>query len=79
MKKKEIQTDKAPKAIGPYSQAIQAGDLLFLSGQIPIDPKTGELIKGDIRQQTQRALENIRGLLESQGLGMEDVRGQRSK
>jgi 2-iminobutanoate/2-iminopropanoate deaminase len=73
MKKKVIQTDKAPKAIGPYSQAIQAANLLFLSGQIPIDPKTGELIKGDIRQQTQRALENIKGLLESQELGMGDV------
>ena len=73
MKKKVIQTDKAPKAIGPYSQAIQAGNLLFLSGQIPIDPKTGELIKGDIRQQTQRALENIKELLQSQGLGMGDV------
>ena len=73
MKKKVIQTDKAPKAIGPYSQAIQAGNLLFLSGQIPIDPKTGELIKGDIRQQTQQVLENIKGLLESQGLRMGDV------
>jgi len=73
MKKKVIQTDKAPKAIGPYSQAIRAGNLLFLSGQIPIDPKTGELIGEDIRQQTQRALENIKGLLESQGLGMGDV------
>jgi 2-iminobutanoate/2-iminopropanoate deaminase len=73
MKKKVIQTDKAPKAIGPYSQAIQAANLLFLSGQIPIDPKTSELIKGDIRQQTQRALENIKGLLESQELGMGDV------
>lgn len=73
MKKKVIQTDKAPKAIGPYSQAMQAGNLLFLSGQIPIDPKSGELIGGDIRQQTQRALENIKGLLESQGLRMEDV------
>lgn len=73
MRKKVIQTDKAPKAIGPYSQAIQAGNLLFLSGQIPIDPKTGELTEGDIRQQTQQVLENIKGLLESQGLGMEDV------
>jgi 2-iminobutanoate/2-iminopropanoate deaminase len=73
MKKKVIQTDKAPKAIGPYSQAIQAGSLLFLSGQIPIDPKTGELTGGDIRQQTQRVLENIKGLLESQELEMEDV------
>ncbi len=73
MKKKVIQTDKAPKAIGPYSQAIQAGNLLFLSGQIPIDPKTGELTEGDIRQQTQQVLENIKGLLKSQGSGMEDV------
>jgi 2-iminobutanoate/2-iminopropanoate deaminase len=73
MRKKVIQTDKAPKAIGPYSQAIQAGSLLFLSGQIPIDPKTGELIMGDIRQQTQQVLENIKGLFESQRLGMEDV------
>ena len=71
--KKVIRADKAPKPIGPYSQAIQAGSLLFLSGQIPIDPKTGELIKGDIRQQTQQVLENIKGLLESQRLGMEDV------
>jgi len=79
LKKRVIQTDKVPKAIGPYSQAIQAGNLLFLSGQIPLNPKTGELTKGDIRQQTQQVLENIKGLLESQGLGMEDVRGQRSK
>jgi 2-iminobutanoate/2-iminopropanoate deaminase len=73
MKKKVIQTEKAPKAIGPYSQAIQAGNFLFLSGQIPIDPKTGELVKGDIRKQTQQVLENIKGILESQGLGMENV------
>ena len=73
MKKVVVQTEKAPKAIGPYSQAIKAGNLLFLSGQIPIDPATGEWVKGDIRQQTQRVLENIKGILESQGLGMEDV------
>jgi 2-iminobutanoate/2-iminopropanoate deaminase len=72
-KKRVIQTEKGPKAIGPYSQAIEAGDLLFLSGQIPIDPKTGELIMGDIRKQTQQVLENIKGILESQGRGMEDV------
>jgi 2-iminobutanoate/2-iminopropanoate deaminase len=71
--KKVIQTEKAPKAIGPYSQAIQAGNFLFLSGQIPLDPKTGELSKGDIRKQTQQVLENIKGVLESQGLGMENV------
>jgi 2-iminobutanoate/2-iminopropanoate deaminase len=73
MKKKVIQTEKAPKAIGPYSQAIRAGNFLFLSGQIPLDPKTGELVRGDIRQRTQQVLENIKGVLESQKLGMEDV------
>jgi 2-iminobutanoate/2-iminopropanoate deaminase len=73
MSKKVIHTDKAPKAIGPYSQAIQAGNFLFLSGQIPLDPKTGELVKGGIREQTQQVLENIKGALESQGLGMENV------
>jgi len=73
MGKKVIHTEKAPKAIGPYSQAIQAGNFLFLSGQIPLDPRTGELVKGDIRQQTQQVLENIKGVLESQKLGMEDV------
>ena len=73
MKKKVIQTEKAPKAIGPYSQAIQAGNLLFLSGQIPLDPASGELVKGDIGEQTRRVLENLKGVLESQGLGMEDV------
>lgn len=73
MKKTVIQTEKAPKAIGPYSQAIRAGNFLFLSGQIPLDPKTGELVKGDIGRQTQQVLENIKGVLESQKLGMEDV------
>ena len=73
MKKKVIQTVKAPKAIGPYSQAIQAGNLLFLSGQIPLDPVSGELVKGDIREQTRRVLENLKGVLESQHLGMDDV------
>jgi 2-iminobutanoate/2-iminopropanoate deaminase len=73
MKKAVVQTDKAPKAIGPYSQAIRAGDFLFLSGQIPLDPKSGELVKGDIRQQTRQVLENIKGVLESQKLGMDNV------
>jgi len=73
MKKRVIQTEKAPKAIGPYSQAIQAGNFLFLSGQIPLDPVSGELVKGDIRQQARRVLENLKGVLESQNLSMEDV------
>jgi len=68
-----IQTEKAPKAMGPYSQAIQAGNLIFISGQIPLDPATGEWVKGDIRQQTQQVLENIKGILESQEIKMEDV------
>jgi 2-iminobutanoate/2-iminopropanoate deaminase len=73
VKKKVIQTERAPKAIGPYSQAVQAGNFLFLSGQIALDPRTGELVKGDVGQQTQQVLENIRGILESQKLGMENV------
>ncbi len=73
MKKTVIHTHEAPAAIGPYSQAIEAGNFIFLSGQIPIDPKTGEMKAGDIRQQTRQVLENIKGLLRSQGLGMEDV------
>lgn len=71
--KRIIQTEMAPKAIGPYSQAIQAGSFLFLSGQIPLDPKTGELVKGDIRQQTKQVLENLKGILNSQRLEMKDV------
>jgi 2-iminobutanoate/2-iminopropanoate deaminase len=73
VEKKVIQTNKAPKAVGPYSQAIQAGNFLFLSGQIPLDPRTGELVKGDIGRQTRQVLENIKGVLESQELGMENV------
>ncbi len=73
MGKKVIHTDRAPKAIGPYSQAIRAGSFLFLSGQIPLDPRTGELVKGDVRQQTKQVLENIKGILESEKLAMEDV------
>jgi len=73
VEKKVIQTDKAPKAIGPYSQGVRARNFLFLSGQILLDPKTGELAKGDIGQQTKQVLENIKGVLESQKLGMEDV------
>ena len=73
MGKRVIQTEKAPKAIGPYSQAIQAGNFLFLSGQVPLDPKTGELVKGDIRKQTRQVLENLKGVLESENLEMKDL------
>ena len=73
MKKKVIQTEKAPKAIGPYSQAIQAGSFLFISGQVPIDPSTGEAVGGDIRQQARQVLENIKHILGSQGMTMQQV------
>jgi 2-iminobutanoate/2-iminopropanoate deaminase len=73
MSKQVIYTEKAPKPIGPYSQAIRAGEFLFLSGQLPIEPGTGEAVRGDIKQQTRRVLENLKGILESQGLEMKDV------
>ena len=68
-----IYTDKAPKPIGPYSQAIKAGNFLFGSGQIPIDPKTGEIVKGDIKQQTNQVMENIKAVLEAAGMGLENI------
>ena len=71
--KKIIVTDKAPGAIGPYSQAVQAGDFLFASGQIPLDPATGELITGSVEDQARRVLENVKGLLEAAGYTMENV------
>ena len=71
--KKVYATGNAPSAIGPYSQAVQAGDVVFVSGQLPIDPATGEFAGEDIASQTRQSLTNIKAILESQGLGMEDV------
>lgn len=71
--KKVIATEKAPKAIGPYSQAIQAGDFLFASGQIPLDPATGQLVTGSIQDEAKQVFENIKGLLESAGYSMQHV------
>ncbi len=68
-----ISTSDAPAAIGPYSQAIAAGDLLFCSGQIPLDPATGELSADDVRVQTRRALENLSALLRAGGSSLGDV------
>jgi 2-iminobutanoate/2-iminopropanoate deaminase len=65
---KKIETEKAPAAIGPYSQAIQAGDFLFLSGQIPLDPGTGELVVGGIEAQAQQVMTNLRAVLQGAGL-----------
>ena len=71
--KQIISTEKAPKAIGPYSQGVRAGDFIFLSGQIPLDPATGQLVEGSIQHQTERVLENIKAVAESAGLGLTDV------
>ncbi len=68
-----ISAPDAPQAIGPYSQAIQAGSLLFLSGQIPLDPATGEVVTGDIRVQTRRVLENIGAVLAAAGVSFDAV------
>ena len=68
-----ITTDNAPKAIGPYSQAVAYNGLLYLSGQIPLDPVTGNLVQGDIAAQTERVLENIRAVLEAAGSSMDRV------
>ncbi len=68
-----VSTGKAPQALGPYSQAIRAGDFLFVSGQVPIDPATGELVGGGIAEQTRRALENVREILAAGGASFERV------
>ena len=71
--KKIISTSAAPAAIGPYSQAIRSGDFLFCSGQIPLDPKNGQMVSDDITPQTRRVMDNISGLLKSEGLSLADV------
>ena len=71
--KKVISTPKAPAAIGPYSQAIQVGNLIYTSGQIPIDPVTGQLVEGGIKEQTRQSLSNIQAILQEAGLTMTSV------
>ena len=71
--KQPVQTTLAPAAIGPYSQAIQAGDTVYVSGQLPIDPATGQLAEGDIRDLTRQSLLNVQHILESVGLSMAHV------
>jgi len=68
-----VLTDKGPKPIGPYSQAIKSGGLLFASGQVALDPRSNEFSAGDIRQQTERVLENIKGILEAGGVNLHHV------
>ena len=71
--KKIISTDHAPAAIGPYSQAIRYGNLLFVSGQIALDPETGELVEGDIEVQTKKVLENLKAIIEAAGMTLQNV------
>lgn len=71
--KKIINTDKAPKAVGPYSQAVEAGGLVFISGQIPIVPETGQIIEGGIAEQTEQVLKNIGAILAEAGLSYANV------
>lgn len=73
MKKEVIQTNKAPKAIGPYSQGVRVGNFLFTAGQIPIHPETGEVEEKDIQKQTERVLKNLEGVLEEGGAKLDDV------
>jgi len=68
-----VATDRAPKAIGPYSQAIRAGSLLFCSGQIPLDPATGSLVDGDIAAQTRQVFANITAILQAAGTSLDRV------
>ncbi len=71
--KKIISTNEAPAAIGPYSQAVRSGSFLFCSGQIPLDPKSGQIVSGDIAAQTRRVLDNIAAVLKAEGLTFDNV------
>ena len=71
--KKVIHTSHAPKAVGPYSQAIEANGMLFISGQIPIDPATGKIVDGDIKEQTEQVMKNIGAILKEAGYSFKDV------
>jgi reactive intermediate/imine deaminase len=73
MSRTVIASDHAPKAIGPYSQAVQVGNTLYTSGQIPLDPTTGELIAGDIDAQARRVFDNLRAVIEAAGASFADV------
>lgn len=71
--KKTIATSKAPGAIGPYSQGVMAGNLIFTSGQLPIDPETGEMVGNDIALQTRKSLQNVKAILEEAGSSMDKI------
>lgn len=73
MEKKIIHTTKAPAAVGPYSQAVKVGSFVFTSGQIPLDPSTGELVSGDVKKAAERSLENVKAILEEAGTSLDKV------
>ena len=73
MEKKIIRTDNAPAPIGPYNQAVQFGNMLFVSGQIALDPKTGELVQGDIKQETEMVMKNLEAVLQEAGMDFSNV------
>ncbi len=73
MARQPIHTDRAPRAIGPYSQAIRSGNTLYLSGQTPLDPATGEMVAGGIEEQATRVFENLKAVLAAEGAGFDDV------
>jgi 2-iminobutanoate/2-iminopropanoate deaminase len=73
MTRKVIETQHAPAAVGPYSQAIHTGNLVFTAGQIPLDPETGNLVEGTIGEQTHQVLKNLRAVLEAAGSGLDQV------
>lgn len=71
--KKTISTQNAPQAVGPYSQAVWANDLLFVSGQLPVDPQTGKFVSDDVKEQTKQVFENLGAILKEAGLGYENI------
>jgi len=73
MRRKIVQTDRAPKAIGPYEQAIKVDGFVFTAGQIPLDPKSGNIVEGGIAAQTRQVLENLKGVLEAAGSSLDRV------
>ena len=73
MTKKRIETAKAPKPVGPYSQGVAAGGMLFASGQIPLDPETNQMVEGDIEAQTEQVLKNLMAVLKEAKMGVENV------
>ena len=73
MAKEIISTENAPQAIGPYSQAVKTGNLIFISGQIPLDPKTGNLVEGSIKDETNQVLKNLKSICEAAGYSLDDA------